>query len=147
MPARINNMPAFAVYDLSSKQSVTTAVLCGTKTITGTPNLMIDRNLTTYYGVTSVYNSTGNPVVAQITIDYGAIYFNCQLFCDYDMHDTTADVSVSSDGTNWTTITTTNYRATFGTTLMSMRYVQFTASRPANASTALEVYECRLMGA
>jgi len=152
MPARIQNNPAYSVYDLSHKQSVSyTATANGVSggTITGTLQNIIDKNLTTSYEV----KITGAaPTAVEIVIDYGTIYWNCQLYTDLFLEAaagvTTHNLSYSTDGINWTDLETTNItdNTIKSYQIMAIRYLSLGCTSNSGALCTAKIYECRLMG-
>jgi len=148
MGAKISNFPNYVVFDQSYKQQVSYSILSAgsTTTITGTPSLIIDKNLTTKY---QVYASGGGvPAGASILIDYGQIFWNCQLYYKYTIIDVVGVTAseYSSDGISWTTLDATTGTVTGVQFPFSVRYVRFTTARGNDTSTGIDLYEVRLMG-
>ena len=152
MGARINNAPAYVVYDQTYSGVFTyTATANGINggSYTGTPNLAIDKDLTTYFGVTI---SGASPTVATFTYDFGRVLWNNSLYvkhtltCQVSGGETRA-FSYSSDGSNWTDLETTDQNTiTKNYQIMNLRYLRWTATQPAGGTIVINLYEVKLMG-
>ena len=154
MSARINQVPAYVVYDRSF-QGV--ATLYGTsQAVTGNIGLTRDGDLTTLYSLNAISTSTSGFGVA-IEIDYGKIFTNCQISYKADFTKNNGSgsaswaVSYSIDGTNYTDLDTGSVATgntdtiTNSKTTIQARYVKFNIQFTGLDLTT-RVYECRLMG-
>lgn len=162
MGARQNNPPAYVVYDRSFQQNVSTTESYAPTTV-GQASYMIDSNLSTFYAVIST-GDTPNVGKSVILIDYGQVYWNCQLsyFVNFSIdsvyvnYGASCIVEYSTDGTNWTNLTNTSVSnvvgttkdVTLSTTILNLRYVRFSMTNGSTGQTTstLKVYENRLMG-
>lgn len=148
MSGKINNFPIAVVYDQSYKQTVSYTKLDSgsTVTITGTPNLIIDKNLTTAYQVYA--SGSGVPAGISITVDYGQVFWNTQLYYKYTILDVVGvnPVEVSIDGTTWAPIDLNTGTVIGYLGIFALRYVRFNTARANDTSTGIDLYECRLMG-
>ena len=148
MPARINNAPSSVVVDLSYRQAVTYVIqgdAAGFETVTGTPALMIDKDLTTFYEIKTPVK--GGIVALQIFIDYGQIYWNTTFSAKWNAADIgggTFKIAHSTDNATWVNFTTTvSGETSFG--CVALRYIKYEIVTNANSMDLL-VYENRVMG-
>lgn len=163
MGARIQNLPNYVVFDRSFAQSISTTRTGGTGsavTITGTPALIVDSNLTTYY---QAQLSGNNLQELTSIIDYGNVFLNCQYSYKIGVQSGTGQagatggmtLSASTDGISYTTITTstcidageTITQGAYNT--LAMRYAKIVLSasiQGAGYQYILTLYELRLMG-
>ena len=162
MSARINNFPAYVVYDrsFSSTNTITGTLLNG---ITGEEGFIRDGDLSTAYEI----NTAGGLLESQevyYTIDYGKVLMNIQLSYKigfaYNRNGGTGnaqwDIEYSQDDITYTTIDSGSVTANGGIelhtgsqTYLSARYVRVhiltpSTGNPSNSKTY--IYELRLMG-
>lgn len=161
MPARINNLPSYVVYDRSPQGTILTQFHGGTTTAAGLPSYTYDNNLSSAYTLVNADSSTSPPPYGTIVFDYGQIYFNCQLsFSISTVYTESLDTAIaeySTNGTDWVVIKSTT-NANLGITwlnecvnTLAMRYFRFRAYNSgglvggANTFT-YNFYEVRLSG-
>lgn len=144
MAARINNVPAYVVYDKTYTASIT-ASFTGFNSTSGTENNLIDKDLTTYMeGV--FLGGAGNPTM-DIIFDFQKSLWNVLMYLDYDLNNgDTRYVAHSTDGVSWTTLdNSSSNRVSTAFTAMTLRYLRFYSTR-LNAPLSCKVYELKLMG-
>ena len=160
MAAKISNTPNYIIIDRSFNQSVSTDIGVNPSTA-GTPQNMIDGDLTTYYSAGSSGGAIAD-VHAYIIIDYGRPVNSYILsykvyFAENGASVAAADykIDVSRDGSGWTTLrngTRLNNSITIedSWTGLQMRYVRFYNKQQITSDTTLvetRVFECRVYGA
>ena len=161
MGAMLNNIPATIVYDRSFIQSVDSSGSQGTITYTGTTGLMIDSNSSTYYKIQASVSGATAPYSLMV-IDYGKIFFNCQLSYKLDYYCELTNGSASTyylaysiDNSNWTvihtgTIATAETKSyNEATNFLNARYIKIGIDSPNGGSPNMnwiKAYEVRFMG-
>lgn len=152
MAARINNFPAYVVFDRSFRQTIT-PIYDSAPTYTGTTNYMIDSDLTTSYDINAISSATG----VGFQIDYGKIYFNCQFSWKASFTknngagSATWNVEHSTDAITWVvddtgSVATGNTGTSTGAaSALAIRYTRFRIAYTSLDLTT-RVFESRLMG-
>ncbi len=159
MAAKLNNAPAYVVYDRTFNWECTTSIIntCTNpvNTITGTYDLMRDKDLATLYGISSVGSSgvAGWQIYYTVTCDFKKIIWNCQVSTKYYLWlqspaFQTCSVSVSQDGITWVTIDNTpNVTMEWSFPVFSMRYLRYNVSTSSSfGDIALNIYEVKVFG-
>jgi len=151
MPARINNLPANAVYDQTPVATLSYSIVVsggGTHTlvsegITGTLQDTRDKDLTTAWQANPTFSagSGSNTYTITMLYDCNKVIWNCLIYIKWALGNS---VDVSSNGTDWTQLTDTGGTQTYG--VFSFRYLRF-VSELTDASPDLDVYEVKIMGA
>lgn len=157
MGARINNFPAYVVYDRSFNGTATASTIGSGSAITESNlNLWRDSNLSTAYIITNLSTTLG--VDGQIVLyDFGSIFTNIQLSykVGYNSGAFNAQyiLETSLDNATWTTLETgatggASIVITKSITLIQSRYVRTQLYLGGHINTPFEtdMYELRLMG-
>jgi len=115
-------------------------------TNTGTPNLMFDKNLSTGYG----YGTTGGGAIgltdATITLDYkrilyGATFYLTYMFDNFGSLSGRTAVQISTDGINWTNVSTDTGNQTIIFSAFQFRYLRFWNNPTDSTTVQTIVYE------
>ena len=158
MGVQFTSFPLFVIYDRSPRQAITTTYVNIQPYDVGSQTSMYDGSLTTNYEVKADYGNLVTGTI-QVDIDYGQLFFNCQLSTKTNFScggggGVQSDMWYSADGITYTNLFSVNVGISgsndyiASNTLLAVRYVRYKMVRAAGAAgnSSLKIYQLRLMG-